>query len=547
MKSFSQKFYTFSYGFIRVLSLGFAGILLLGGFLGTCYALDMTTQEALSKWDNPFISLAGLAAFLIFIILLKRWVCRDSARRLPLLLLLALAWCTLLGVILILFGKTVPAADALSVYTIAESLAGGDTSVIHPTDSYLSYYPQQVGLTAFFELLIRIWNLLPTGLPAYHMIKCVYVLLAWVIILFQYQTVRLLWKDDQAGCIYLILMGANLPFFMYTSFVYGEIPSFAAISIGLYCLFKLFILLSDKTCKAGQAWFFFAASLLMLTLSVFLRKNSLIVIIAAVLVILFQWVKTKRFPLLWLALLCGICSITVLPLTQKYYEHRAGSALNSGVPAMSYFAMGMQEASRGNGWYNGFNFYTYQDTGMDTAETVAVSKAAIAKRLAYFREHPGYAVNFYLHKYLTQWADGTYACRQATLATFGGRRSFFDSLYAGEGSIYFIAYCNHYQNVIYLGVFLFCLGNLLPCRHRFSAPSGISENAAPAATDSLRGLPPYLGLISAFGGFLFHMAWEANSRYIFVYGLLLLPYAARGLALGDAYLSQIFHSRAARH
>lgn len=44
-------------------------------------------------------------------------------------------------------------------------------------------------------------------------------------------------------------------------------------------------------------------------------------------------------------------------------------------------------------------------------------------------------------------------------------------------------------------------------------------------------LLPYVGLVAVLGGFLFHMVWEANSRYIFPYFLLLLPYAARGLGM----------------
>ena len=36
-------------------------------------------------------------------------------------------------------------------------------------------------------------------------------------------------------------------------------------------------------------------------------------------------------------------------------------------------------------------------------------------------------------------------------------------------------------------------------------------------------------MIAVLGGFLFHMVWEANSRYILPYFLLMLPYAAWGL------------------
>ena len=35
--------------------------------------------------------------------------------------------------------------------------------------------------------------------------------------------------------------------------------------------------------------------------------------------------------------------------------------------------------------------------------------------------------------------------------------------------------------------------------------------------------------VGIFGGFLFHMLWEANSRYILTYACMLIPYAASGL------------------
>lgn len=524
MNTFSSKLYTFSWGFIRILSLLLTAALFAGGFLFTCYSENMETQQVLTKWDNPLWGLLGIAVFLaVFFGVSKalKKLLPDSLQN-KFLLLFVLAWCLLAGGLLILFSKTVPAADAMSVYSAAELLAAGDVSVIHPTDSYLSYYPQQIGLVAFYEIIIRFLNLFPTGLPAYHFIKCLYVLLACVIVFFQYKTVHLIWKDRTADRLCLLLMGASLPFLMYTSFVYGEIPSFAAISAGFYCLLKL--LESHRASGKGERLrviSYGAGAILLLTLSVMLRKNSLILVIAALLVLFFQWLKTKRHFLLLLALLCGISCFNVLALVQKGYELRSGSSLSSGVPAMNYFAMGMQESTRGNGWYNGFNFDTYRQSGMDSQAAAAISKDAISKRLAYFGAYPGYAADFYLKKHLSQWADGTYACRQATLATFGGRREFFNSLYAGDYSYLFIHYCNAWQNVLYLGVLLFCLW-MLPSDQKVQK----EETEA-----SLSGLPVYLGMIGVVGGFLFHIVWEANSRYIFLYGLLLIPYAAKGISL----------------
>ena len=533
LKLFCEKLSLFSCRFVRLLALGLTGFLFLGAFFFTCYSENMETQQVLTKWDNPLSSLLGLAVLSATVLgvlgairLLQRLFPALRAGRL--LLFLVMAWCLFVGAALILFGRTVPAADSMSVYSAAEALAGGDTSVIHPTDSYLSYYPQQIGLVAFYELLIRFWKLLPFSLPAYHFIKCVNVLFSCVILLFQYKTVHLLWQNERTDCIYLTLAGVFLPFLMYPSFVYGEIPSFAAASIGFYCLGRLFWSLTSDTTAKNKApgiqkplLYLFSATVF-LTLAVMLRKNSLIFIIAAVLAAFFQWLRERKPLLLVFALVCTICSLSILPLVQKTYEIRAHSTLKSGVPAISYLAMGMQESSRGNGWYNGFNFNTYQSTGMDTEETAALSRAAIGERLQYFRENPKAFAAFYAGKLLSQWADGTYACRQATLATFGGRSSFFDSLYAGDASSYVIDYCNAFQNLFYLGAFLFFVWDIRKNRRKENSPLGLFL---------------YLGIIAVMGGFLFHIAWEANSRYIFLYAMLLLPYGARGLYLSGRYIS----------
>lgn len=524
MKKILQKLYHFSYKFVQIFSLVLMVFLFLGAFLSTCYATDMESQKVLTKTDNPLLSLLGMLIFITVLAGICRFVCKKPENYKRILLFLVLGLCTAEGIILILFSKTVPAADCMSVYSIAQSLASGDTSVIHPTASYLSYYPQQVGLTAYFEGIIRLLNLFSVSAAAYHFIKCINVAFACMIILFQYKTVHFLWNSDKTDCTYLLLAGLNLPLIFYSSFVYGEIPSFAAVSVGIYYLSKW--LHGSENCPVRRSVFYTCASVISLSISVMLRKNSLILIIAVLLVVLCRWMQTKKPVLLLYGLLCAVCCFSILPIIQAGYEKRAGNTLSSGVPAMSYFAMGMQEASRGNGWYNGFNFNTYQESGMDTSVTVEKSKEAIAERVTFFKENPGYAAGFYLQKHLSQWADGTYACRQATLAS-GGRTAFFNSLYEGKCSYYIISYCNVYQNVLYLGALLFCVLGLFP-KLQGSALESLPESKKTDAC--VFGLTVYLGLIGIIGGFLFHIIWEANSRYIFLYGLLLLPYAARGIA-----------------
>lgn len=539
--------YRLGLNIVMLLTLLLSMLLFTGSFLTTCYADNMETQQVLLRPDNPLWNLLELAGFgLLFCGCLYLYA-KIGERFRRGLLVFTLTFVFGLGILLILFGRTVPAADALSVYNAAAEWILGNTDIIHPTVSYLSYYPQQIGLMAFLELLLRLWNLTGLSAPAWHFIKLVYVCLLCVAIWFQYLSLQYLWPENykKISCCYLILVCCNLPMIMYSSFIYGEIPSFAALSVGWYLLLRLLDNVSLGSASLDSASrgsasrdnvsrndapsvtaphmlcriiFTGFGSILFLTLSVMLRKNSLIPVIAVLLVLLFEALRPgrngkMRLGLLIMAVCLAVTSVNVLPLTQKIYEKKAGNTLSSGVTAMSYLAMGMQESSRGCGWYNGFNIDTYDAAGMDTALANEISRLAIDERLAYFREHPGYTADFYLHKHLSQWADGTYASRQATLATYGGRSSFFKEVYEGSLSGGYIEWCNAWQNVLYLGVLVFCIDSLKKRRE-----SRVADR-----------LYVYVGLIAVLGGFLFHTFWEANSRYIFSYSLLLMPYCGAGV------------------
>lgn len=647
--------YRLGLNIVMLLTLLLSMLLFAGSFLTTCYADNMETQQVLLRPDNPLWNLLELAGFgLLFCGCLSLYEKIGEKFRRG-LLVFTLTFVFGLGILLILFGRTVPAADALSVYNAAAEWILGNTDIIHPTVSYLSYYPQQIGLMAFLELLLRIWNLTGLSVPAWHFIKLVYVCLLCGAIWFQYLSLQYLWPENykKISCCYLVLVCCNLPMIMYSSFVYGEIPSFAALSVGCYLLLRLLGGVSpggssrdnvspgdsyrdnvspggsyrDNVSPGGSSrdcvsrsdapsvsahgpaphllcrmFFTGFGSILFLTLSVMLRKNSLIPVIAVLLVLLFEALRfgrsvRSRLCLLGIAVCLAVTSVGILPLVQKCYEKKAGNTLSSGVTAMSYLAMGMQEASRGCGWYNGFNIDTYDTAGMDTALANEISRLVIDERLAYFREHPGYTADFYLHKHLSQWADGTYASRQATLATYGGRSAFFKEVYEGSLSGGYIEWCNAWQNVLYLGVLVFCIdslkkrrkskvvghmadqtaGHTAGCtadhmadqldadrhgadRHgadqhgadRLGADRhGADQHGADRHGADRHGadwhgadrLYIYVGLIAVLGGFLFHTFWEANSRYIFSYSLLLMPYCGAGVYTGICRIRDGVRSR----
>lgn len=597
--------YRLGLNIVMLLTLLLSMLLFAGSFLTTCYADNMETQQVLLRPDNPLWNLLELAGFgLLFCGCLYLYA-KIGERFRRGLLLFTLGFVFGLGVLLILFGRTVPAADALSVYNAAAEWILGNTDIIHPTASYLSYYPQQIGLMAFLELLLRIWNLTGLSAPAWHFIKLVYVCLLCGAIWFQYLSLQYLWPENykKISCCYLVLVCCNLPMIMYSSFVYGEIPSFAALSVGCYLLLRLLGSASLDSASLDSSYrdnisrndapsvtthgpaphmlcriiFTGFGSILFLTLSVMLRKNSLVPVIAVLLVLLFEALRPgrngkMRLGLLIMAVCLAVTSVNVLPLTQKIYEKKTGNTLSSGVTAMSYLAMGMQEAPRGCGWYNGFNIDTYDAAGMDTALANEISRLAINERLVYFWEHPGYTADFYLHKHLSQWADGTYASRQATLATYGGRGAFFKEVYEGSLSGGYIEWCNAWQNILYLGVLVFCIDSLKK-RREFRVAGHMADQTAghtagctadhmadqldadQLGADQLGAdrhgadrhgadrLYVYVGLIAVLGGFLFHTFWEANSRYIFSYSLLLMPYCGAGVCTGICRIRDGVRSR----
>lgn len=597
--------YRLGLNIVMLLTLLLSMLLFAGSFLTTCYADNMETQQVLLRPDNPLWNLLELAGFgLLFCGCLYLYA-KIGERFRRGLLLFTLGFVFGLGVLLILFGRTVPAADALSVYNAAAEWILGNTDIIHPTASYLSYYPQQIGLMAFLELLLRIWNLTGLSAPTWHFIKLVYVCLLCGAIWFQYLSLQYLWPENykKISCCYLVLVCCNLPMIMYSSFVYGEIPSFAALSVGCYLLLRLLGSASLDSASLDSSYrdnisrndapsvtthgpaphmlcriiFTGFGSILFLTLSVMLRKNSLVPVIAVLLVLLFEALRPgrngkMRLGLLIMAVCLAVTSVNVLPLTQKIYEKKTGNTLSSGVTAMSYLAMGMQEAPRGCGWYNGFNIDTYDAAGMDTALANEISRLAINERLVYFREHPGYTADFYLHKHLSQWADGTYASRQATLATYGGRGAFFKEVYEGSLSGGYIEWCNAWQNILYLGVLVFCIDSLKK-RREFRVAGHMADQTAghtagctadhmadqldadQLGADQLGAdrhgadrhgadrLYVYVGLIAVLGGFLFHTFWEANSRYIFSYSLLLMPYCGAGVCTGICRIRDGVRSR----
>ncbi len=105
-----------------------------------------------------------------------------------------------------------------------------------------------------------------------------------------------------------------------------------------------------------------------------------------------------------------ILSCILLPAgIQAYYKTVSGIDFE-GAPMKLSIAMGLQEtdtndSQRGNGWYNGFNFDTFEASGFDPELAEQIGNDSIRQSLQIYWNDPAQGARFWWGKYVSQWAD----------------------------------------------------------------------------------------------------------------------------------------------
>lgn len=512
MTKFTSRLYNSSFSILKYIGLIFSAWLLICGLMFSSTDTDITTLPTTIISDNLLINIGMLAMFLGCLFLLK-FPCRMHPRAtIGILMSITLVFYSVVGILLIIYAKSVPHTDSYYVYNIALDCAKNDLSAINPND-YLSVYPHQTGLVFYYETLIRLLSLFGIQANVYMWIQGVNLILALIMIYFMHKIVWKLFQNAYVTACYFVLVLFCFPLLFYVLRVYGDIPSIASFTVGLWAFMDIQSENKFRDTQNKKRYILLMVlSILCLVFSVSTRKTIIICIIALMLIALLTAIYKKNISLIILFLGYLTVSICTLPLITYTYELRANNELDAGTPALAFIAMGMQKAPRANGWYNAFNYNVYVETDHDLDFAKMYSKKIIQEKMTYFMEHPQEAFDFYFEKYASQWCDGTYVSRELTATTTMQRNSFFENFYGKDGGKIYIFFCNQYQNLLYLGTFIFCIYN---CFRKEREKQNLFL---------------YVGILATFGGFLFHLLWEANARAIFPYMLLIIPSAAFGIS-----------------
>ena len=386
---------------------------------------------------------------------------------------------------------------------------------VHAGQMYI--YPQQQGLALLYELLFRL-----TGSTDHRMIGYLNATLAPFTLCFGYLCVKQCFSKKAALC-FLPFMMMFLPYIIYSPYVYGDIPSVCYGFILFWAILKVKEAgeHDEKKKNSKSVWGFGILACLIAAVALMSRMNMWIFLIGLTIGLLY--LALKRWSMK--PLLLGICVILSASLSmtavKQFNSYRSGEPVSDGMPAILWVAMGLQDSYWGAGYYNNYSKEVYQNADCDGEVASAIGMQEVKERVRFFIDNPEERKAFFDEKMRSQWMDPLFESTKFTGIVdeeAGPPSDFINWIYRGEGHERLSRFCSHLLAAVYFFAFLGVLG-------RFFEKRPIVQDCP---------------LIIFVGGFLFSIIWEAKGRYMLPYFVLLIMYAAGGLAWSTHIIKRIF-------
>ena len=351
---------------------------------------------------------------------------------------------------------------------------------------YMQAYPHQISLAFVFSLFFRIIHFdIMEILRVLNVIGNIGIAIALYKI---HKQISKKYKTNIVRLLIFIVTFISLP--MLTTYIYGDIPSLAL------CLFSVYFMM--RYIETKQMRYPILASIFTM-IAYMMRMNSLIFIIATSIYLILnlwkEWKKEKwKNRILQISIVVLYIIIAMFPasLVKNYYFDKYDLDKNKIYPNISYFLMAMEEGPRGNGWYN----EEIAGPALKNPEEMKIEYIQkIKDRLIYFSENLGYMFQFYTNKITSMWTENTYAAIRNNISKEN------DPLEKLTQPLTF------YQKALFI---LICVCSIIV----------LVQNRKNLSYELIFLLTIFIG------GFAFHILWEAKSRYVIPYVVVLMPIAA---------------------
>lgn len=490
--------YKKSFGIVRIVGAAIMLLLVLCALVDTWYMLPGGEELSMHKRDSvPGNLLTVLLCCILLLGLLwlerrlgdkaRRWIAGGIAALASLRAFLVSLWW-------IFSAERLPMGDQAFIYGGASYFRMGNFSFLEP-GGYCHIYPYQLGLTSLVELLYHVVEPFQ-----YRPLQVINALAAGGIVFVGYRLVKE-WGDSFCGeVLYCLMISLCFPLFFYTPWVYGDILSLFFALLGM-----LFLCRYGKRGKQK----YLAGLVLTLTLAQLVRQSTTIVFMALGLVSLMYFIAKRDKKLLVMTIVSVALPLVIFAGIYRMYEVRSGIERSKGIPSILTVAMGMQENRQGCGWDNNLQKDVYNAAAFDYDKMREMGAEALKGRVSYFVKNPVYAAEFYGKKLLSQWNAPLY---QSLFFTADYRQSHppgegtLAESVSGNGFWLLLEICDRLQFAVYLGMFFWFL----------------------LAVKEEKGILRQLPAVVIIGGFFFSLLWEAKTRYILPYYLLMFPCAAVG-------------------
>lgn len=402
-------------------------------------------------------------------------------------------------------------ADAKHVYRAALAFNQGNFASLTTIGAYMYRNPHQLGLLSLERIYAAI---LPTTYLAFGM-NLVWTLTNNYLIWKLGRT----WGLSQLARNYLLLFTfAFLPHFFFILFVYGSTVGLTA------CLLAL---TSYQTFARKQELRYGLLTAFFLGLACLIRNNYMIFGLTILGILILSILKKFTWKKFLVGISCILCMIGMNKAILSYYEGVIGQEIGPGTPKIAYVTMGLRDdpdRKTLGGWYDGYNTKILQRNNFNEEQATEMAKRDLRKRMVTFIKNPIYAFRFFFQKVYSTWTEPTFQSIWTGPNRWERNQETFtpllQSLYEGRTAyriFHFSMSLLLWTIYTFSGIYLF---------HLFwkIQPDFPSTQLA--------------GAIFLIGGFLFHLIWETKSQYVYMYILLLIPYAAQGFELTLSYLDK---------
>lgn len=377
------------------------GVLLVLAAFFTCFIdIDEKTYYVQdSVWKNIIALILLLAAF--FVLGKNRGVKRfckrveedrnlfEKCRRILLLIIFGIA------VFWLLATQYTPGSDQVTLQNAVSYLREKDYSLF-AVDGYLSENVHQLGMVWICYLLsfvIGSQNYIALQLINAGGVVLFYRALASIGAHFGMRRIQQL----AILCIGILFY----PPLMYCSFIYGNVCGLA---------FSVMAIKKELDFFETGKWKDLLLAVLSMTLAVVIKSNSMVFMIAMIILAVAEAIHRKKGLYLLLPVLL-IAGLLIESNGIRLYFERMTDTKLTGSSYWGYVAMGLQQAEdRAPGWYNGYVYDSYVASVYNKEVQAQMAKAEVGRLLTEFVKHPGDASRFFFEKTASEWNNPTFQC-----------------------------------------------------------------------------------------------------------------------------------------